>query len=143
MKDSILSLVRHLFTGLAGLGGFLVSKGMAAPDDAAQLDTAGATLADALAVILAIVLAKLVVMLLGRLGGGGAMTLTGASLAVGTGAGALAICPPSCSQAGWERYRAAAEAVPVQACYYDKQGNRICYSTKDGVTLEVDERSGK
>ncbi len=143
MKDSILSLVRHLFTGLAGLGGFLVSKGLAAPEDAAQIDTAGASLADALAVILAIVLARLVVMLLGRWSGGGAMTLTGASLAVGTGAGALAICPPSCSPEALERYQAAAQAVPVQACYYDKDGNRICYSTRDGVLLEVDERSGK
>lgn len=140
MKDNILSIVRHLFTGLAGLGGFLVSKGLAEPGDGAALDAAGASAADALAVIVAIVAARLALKALGRWSGGGT-TLSGAFLAVGTGAGALAICPPSCSPEAVARFQETAKAVPVQACYYDKDGNRICYSTKDGILVDL--KSGK
>jgi hypothetical protein len=32
---------------------------------------------------------------------------------------------------------------PVRACYIDKAGNSVCYSTLDGVTATVDRRSNK
>lgn len=46
---------------------------------------------------------------------------------------------PSCSPAE----REALKAVPLQACYIGEHGEKICYSTKDGVLVEVDRHSGK
>lgn len=66
MKDSILSLVRHALTGLAGLGGFLASKSLVDAGDAAAVNAAGASLAEAMAVILAAMLARLVIYAVAR-----------------------------------------------------------------------------
>lgn len=46
---------------------------------------------------------------------------------------------PSCSPTT----REALKAVPLKACYIGEHGERICYSTRDGVMVEVDRNSGK
>ena len=48
--------------------------------------------------------------------------------------GAFGGALPACSPGG---------VPPVQACYIDAAGNKICYSTVDGITATVDRRSGK
>jgi hypothetical protein len=38
---------------------------------------------------------------------------------------------------------AAAQNMPVKACYIDRSGNQVCYSTAEGLTATVDRRGGK
>ncbi len=139
MKDMLLSILRHSMTGLAGLGGFLVSKNLADAGDAPALDAAGATLADTLAVVLAVVLARLVIFLVGKLGGSSSSAgAAGTVLVIGL-AGVLGFLLPACSPAQLD----AVKQTPVKVCYVDEDGNQVCYSTKDGVSATVDRRSRK
>jgi len=143
MKTTIESLLRHSFTGLAGLGALFATKGWIDPGDAGPVNAAGVSLADALVVILAAVIGRLLIAMTGKLlrsgagegrGSGGASALM---LCMGLGVlmGSLASCTPP--------EREALRAIPLKACYIGKNGERICYSTKDGVEMEVDQRSGK
>lgn len=60
-------------------------------------------------------------------------------------AGILGLSLPACSSGAMETIR----KVPITACYIDEDGNKICYSTQDGLsgTMDkrkpVDRRSGK
>lgn len=61
------------------------------------------------------------------------------SLAIGLGCGtALASGLVSCSA----DQLAAARAVPVKACYVTNKG-KVCYSNVEGLSAEIDGRSGK
>jgi hypothetical protein len=57
---------------------------------------------------------------------------------VGTTVG-LCLGLPSCSADSM----AAIRAVPIKACYIDKAGNSVCYSSKSGIEATVDQRSSK
>ena len=58
-------------------------------------------------------------------------------------AGILGLSLPACSPQAAENFQRVSQAVPVKACYVDENGNQVCYSTKDGVTVVVDRRSSK
>jgi hypothetical protein len=65
MKEIITSLLRHSLTALAGLGAFLAANHWIAPEDARSVDAAGATIADALLVVLVAVIARLLIKIFG------------------------------------------------------------------------------
>lgn len=138
MQDSLKSVIRHLLTALAALGTYLASASLIPADQAADVNAAGAALADPLTLILtalAVPLARWVVSWLpwlGKSGGGSAAVLIAT-------AGALAGSLPSCGTPAGE----ALKNTPIKACYVDENGNRVCYSSKEGVSLEVDRRSSK
>lgn len=91
-------MIRHSLTALAGLGGLLVSRGLADPGDAAAIDQAGTALADSVSVILAAVIMRGILYALGKLklpASAGAFGLAPLLGLVGTAAGLA--CLPSCS----------------------------------------------
>lgn len=53
-------------------------------------------------------------------------------------AGLVATALPSCTTAGWQ----AARSIPIRTCAVTDYGT-VCYSSKGGVTVEVDATSGK
>ena len=132
MKDYIASLLRHAFTALAGLGGFLLSKGLIDAADAPAVDGAGGTLGAALAVILTAILGRLVLSLTakvfrsgagesGNRGGSGDLPLV---LILGTGAAFMGLCLPSCSP-----------GLPIKATVQVEEG-ALSYSSKGGLEME-------
>lgn len=140
MKDTLLSLVRHALTALLSLGAFLSARGMIAPEDADAVNASGATIREALSVVVLAMVMRLIIKFSGKLvsahvndaknDGGTLLLLLGM-------AGLLGLGLPSCSQDQIETAR----SVPIKACYTDEHGNRACYSSKGGI--EVDVRSGK
>jgi hypothetical protein len=138
MKESLHTAIRHALTALAGLGAFLASKGLLDSADAPAVDAAGLQVSDALTVILGAMIMRLLIFLMGKIKG-----LSGdkAGMALfwfaGTAVGCMTL--PSCSPANMEAMR----SVPIKACYIDKAGNSVCYSSKGGISVEVDQRSGK
>jgi len=103
MKNDLASLLRHAFTALAGLGGFLAAQSLLDPADATAVNAAGATLAESLAVIIAAVLARLLLTLTGKwfsAGAGESGPAAGGPLVLVGAAGILLMgCLPSCSVA--------------------------------------------
>ena len=144
--NAIASLTRHFLTYLAGLGGFLFAHGVIPENAVAQANEAGAALVDPLAVIcglLAAAAVRLGIFLLGKIFPATAEKLAASSggtalLALGMTAAALMGALPSCSP----EQLAAARAVPVKVCYVTAKGP-VCYSSKDGLSAEIDTRSGK
>lgn len=145
---NIASFIRHIITGLAGIGGALFLKGLITADQVDQVNQAGANLIDPLSIIFGTLLAgasRWVITIFSNLFGVGSGerqgNVTGPLMTVlvwvGTAAGLMGL--PSCSPAT----TAALKSVPIQACYTDAHGNRVCYSTATGVSAEVDRRSGK
>ena len=143
MKTYLASISRHAFTALAGLGGLLFSKGLIAEADVSQVNASGVSLGAALAVILTAIVGRVALTLLGKVftgaaGESGGMS-GGASLLVMCGAavgllGAL----PSCSALPW----AALQSIPLHAGLTTDYGT-AAYSSKSGITIEVDATSGK
>lgn len=143
MKDTLLSLIRHALIALVSLGAFLASRGMIAPEDVEAVNASGATIREALAVALTAMWARLILKVGGMIlpalkkGGKGGSGGPGLSLWV-LGFSALCLLAlPACTAEQWQAIR----GVPVKACYTDDKGNSACYSTKDGI--EVDVGSGK
>jgi hypothetical protein len=102
MQNYLASIFRHAFTALAGLGGYLAAHGMLGQPDAAAVDAAGATLGESAAVILAAVLARLVLSLVGKYlpaGAGESGPAAGGPLVLLVGTAGILIlgCLPSCS----------------------------------------------
>lgn len=101
MKTYLASILRHAFTALAGLGGFLFANGLIEAGDVSQVNAAGGSMGAALAVISTAIAGRFLITLLGKVFSGG----TGES--VGTSTGTLPIvcitaagilgCLPSCS----------------------------------------------
>jgi len=98
MKDQLTSLLRHSLTALAGLGTLLAARGCVAAEDAEAVNSAGATLIEVVAVVLAAILARLLISLLGKeknakIGNGSGGTqlygLGGCLLFLSVGAGSL------------------------------------------------------
>ena len=67
MNAYLASLLRHCFTALASLGVFLAAKGLIAPADTAAVNDAGASIATALAVILAAIGSRLLLTVLAKM----------------------------------------------------------------------------
>lgn len=144
MKTTIASLLRHAFTGLAGVGALLATKGWIDPEDATAVNAAGVSLGEAVVVILAAVCGRMLISVMGKVLRQGAGEGTppggvGIPIIMCMGLGLLGLSLASCTPAD----QAALRAVPLQACYIGEHGERICYSTKDGVLVEVDQRSAK
>lgn len=66
MQAHLLSLLRHLLTGLSGLGAYLFTHGLIEAGDVTAVDASGAQLAESLAAVLAMVLTRVILFLLGR-----------------------------------------------------------------------------
>jgi hypothetical protein len=139
MKNIISTSLRHIFTALAGLGTFLAMHGLIGPSDGAAVDVAGATLGDALAVVAAALVARLVVWATGMVVTGGVPNVPLwmlSWLCVGTlVAGGL----PACSPAQME----AARAIPIRIGIQGPDG-AATYSSKGGLQFHAIVRdSGK
>ena len=143
------SVIRHLLTYLAGLGGLLLSWHLIAADQVEEVNKAASELMAPAAVILgavAVTVGRILiawVQTLFRRGAGetGNGIGSGAGMLlvwVGTTVG-LCLGLPSCSADS----REALKNVPIRACYLGPNGERICYSSKSGIELSVDRNSGK
>lgn len=138
---NIQSILRHWFTLAAtALTGWLVLP----PEQQAELQNAFGELVGPVGIILTLVVAaawRLAIAWLGRMIGhgsgesGGKMNL----LVLGFGlTAALGMALPSCTASQLE----AARAIPIKGCVLTDQG-MVSYSTKSGLSYEVDTRSGK
>jgi hypothetical protein len=148
MKTYLASLLRHAFTALAGLGAFLLSHNLIDQGDVAAVDAAGVSLGAALVVILTAIIGRMALTIFGKFFAGAAGENGGASggaasllLWAGTAAGFMGGLP-SCSPADRASAWAAFRAVPIRACVAGEYGS-ACYSSKGGIELTVDTKSGK
>jgi hypothetical protein len=136
MKETLQSLVRHLLTFLAGLGTTLHAAGLLGAEDVAQVNEQGLTLQAVIAGVIVAILMRLVMTFSGKLvsahvndgrnDGGSLLLLLGM-------AGLLGLGLPSCSREQMQ----AVKAVPIKACYTDKNGNKACYSSKGGIEVDL------
>jgi len=145
MKTTIASLMRHAFTSLAGLGGFLLSHHLLDAGDVSQVNAAGVSLGTALVVILTGVIGRLILTLTGKLFTGGmpgessgtSGGMVSLFMLVGTSAVVMG-CLPACSAS----QVAAAQSVPISTTVHTKYGT-ASYSTAGGLVLDVETTSGK
>jgi len=143
MKDYLASLLRHALTALAGLGGLMLSHNLITDSDVSQVDAAGSSLACAITVIGTAVIGRVLLTLGGKIFTGGAGETSGTSggallfALMGTAAGVMG-CLPSCSPVTW----AALKTIPLKSCVVTDYGS-ACYSSKSGLSVEVDAESGK
>jgi PPE-repeat protein len=150
MKTYIASLLRHALTGLTGLGTFLAAKGLIATDEVAAANAAGVSLADALPVVISIVLARLAITLLGKIfpgegtgvngteGSGGSLPAIGL-LIMAAGFGSSL---PSCTPTQIEAFR----NILIEFRVDGPQQSSWAYSSKHGVEIMArmpDRKSGK
>lgn len=101
MKDQLLSLLRHATTGFAGLGALMASKSLIAPEEAAAVNDAGASLGDALVVIVGAIVMRLILTGLGKIlptDGNSTRPGVGVLLAMGTAAALMTTTLSSCSE---------------------------------------------
>jgi len=77
MQAQLLSLFRHLLTGLSALGAYLFTHGLIQASDAPAVDATGAQFAESLAVVLAVVVTRVILFLLGRYAPGLAPVVSG------------------------------------------------------------------
>lgn len=143
MKTYLASLLRHSFTSLAGLGGFLVSYNLLDQGDVAGVDAAGVSLGTAVATILTAVLGRLFITVTGKFFTGASGESNGASgvasLLVLVGMSAVVMgCLPACSTAQLD----AAKTIPVHTTLHTDYGT-ASYDSQIGLDLEVDATSGK
>ena len=131
MKDTLASLIRHALTALAGAGTFMAGRGLIAPDDAAAVNASGATVQDALVVVVVAVVLRLLMTFGGKLfaahmedGKNGSPAWV---LLLGM-VGLLGMGLPSCSSSG---------AVLVRGSYQDDKGNVYAYDPMTGVTVKL------
>jgi hypothetical protein len=66
MQAHLLSLFRHLLTGLSGLGAYLFTQGLIQAGDAPAVDAAGQQLVEPVAAVLAMVLTRVILFQVGR-----------------------------------------------------------------------------
>ena len=149
---NITSQLRHLLTFLAGLGTSFAAWHIISPDSAAAVDAAAQGLAvplTALAGAIAVGVSRAAMgWLNGLISTGAGVTGTDDhsggvpawALAILTGvtAAGLGLSLPSCSSAQW----AAFKSIPIKSCIVTDYGT-ACYSSKSGLSVEVDQTSGK
>lgn len=133
MKDMLVTLFRHALTALAGVGTLLAGRGWIAPEDAEAVNASGASLREALVVVLVAVVARLAMVLGGKFLKVSGKDNTGIHLwLLFLGTVALAGALPSCTAAQRDAFR----DVPVKACVRDEDGRGVCYSTTDGIVVD-------
>lgn len=104
---------------------------MIAPEDAEAVNASGATMREALAVVLLAVIMRLILQAGGKFF---SASKDGAAMLLWLGLGGAALLGlPSCTEAQMD----AARRVPIKACYTDENGNRVCYSSKDGIEADI------
>lgn len=142
---NIASLLRHALTFLAGLGGLFFSWSIIAPDQVAAVNAAGADLIAPLTIILGAVAACVARLALSwifkifRHGSGDVTGAGGLSLWIGVmAAGGLCLALPSCSP----ETREVLKAFPIRTTVVTDYGT-VGYSSKSGISVYVDRRSGK
>lgn len=144
---NIASQVRHYLTFLAGLGGLFFSWLIIAPDQVDAVNKAGADLINPLVIIIGAVAAGVTRLLIGwvsslfsRGAGGVGKRVNGLSWWTAGIISTAAILggSPSCTPQQME----AARGIPVKGCVQTDQGT-VCYSSKGGLSYEVDVRSSK
>jgi hypothetical protein len=147
---NLASQIRHFLAFLAGLGTLFLSWHIIAPDQVEAVNKAGGELISPLVIILGAVGACVFraaltwIYQLFRTGAGETETKTGGSggslplwVLMGTLAGCMGFLP-ACSSAQW----AAARAIPIRTCVITDQGT-VCYSSKSGLSAEIDLQSAK
>lgn len=145
--NAVTAQLRHYITFLAGIGGLLLSWHLIAPEDVAKANDAGVALIEPLTVLAGLIgagVTRLAITWVGKMfshgtgessqGSSGGMLPCVLGLAA---AGSLIVSLSSCSPA----QLAAVRAIPIKACYIAPDGTHVCYSSRDGV--EVDVGSGK
>lgn len=138
------TLLRHCFTSLATIGTLLLTKGLITPSDVSAVNAGGSALGVALVAILTPILCRLVLTLLGKLNLGGLIATTDKAsswvlwICIGTAAGLGGLLLPSCSPA----QMAAAQSIPIKTTLHTNYGT-VAYSSKSGLSVDVDATSGK
>ena len=138
MKTTIASMIRHALTALAGLGGYLSAHSLIDPADAAGVNAAGVSLADAAATIGAAVLVRVVMYCFSRFLGKGAGDGALLGLAVMCMSG-FCFGLTACTSGQIESVK----TIPIKATYYKQGLGTISYSSKSGLDMTVDRSSGK
>ena len=144
--QSIQSLARHAVTYLAGIGGLLLSWHLIAPDQVDAVNKAGAELIAPLTIILGAVaacVARMALTWIFKLFGSGAgeRSSNGIGLGlvwVGAAAGLICTALPSCSAEDRQVWR----MIPIRSVFHTDYGS-LGYSSKSGISIEVDQRSAK
>ncbi len=138
MKEILQSSLRHAFTGLAGLGTFLALHGWIDPAEVDKANAAGVSLGDGLQVIIAILVARLVLWVSGKMFANGKLPTAdnSATLIVFMCAGSLIVgglsgCQ-SANSRGW----------PVTIGITGPDG-AVSYSSKGGLVVEAVIRAEK
>ena len=150
MNKTFAAFFRHFLTFLTGIGGTLATANVIIATDAAAVDAAGMSLIAPLSVIGGAIAAGLTRMVMGWLGLGGleknlptdddtmgqsGQRLMGFLLLAGMG-GIVILSLPSCSSP------AGADMPPIHATYR-KDGVTLGYSSKAGLSVDVDQTSRK
>lgn len=145
--NTLRSHLRHYLTFLAGIGGMLLSQNVITPEEVSQANAAGAQLIEPVMVILGLVAA-----------GVARLALSAASKffesirskrfwelppvamigGLAMGAGFIGFSLPSCTAPDL----AALRQVPTKFCLTSDRG-AVCYSSKSGLSAEVDATSSK
>ena len=148
MKNYISSLLRHVTTALASLGVFLLSVGWIVEGDVTQVNAAGVTLGAAAVVIFTAIISRVLLTLTGKMFTGGA----GEASAASGGARSLLLLGTVSALAGWGLTSCSSGAgaaawnvlktLPIHTTVVTDYG-AASYSSKSGITVEVDAQSGK
>ena len=162
MNDYIKSLIRHALTGLAVAGALLASKNLIAPSDASAVNAAGASIGDALTVVITAVCSRLFITLSAKIFAGSSAKPVGGITPLVIGIAALGLFGGlvSCSSITTTAPSLNAQGQPV----YDKSGKLLESTTvvkstdsaavnaygglaleaaKVAATYEIDKHSGK
>lgn len=145
--NTLLSHLRHYLTFLAGIGGMLLTQSLITPEEVSQANAAGAQLIEPLMVILGLVAAGVARLALSgaskffesvgsKVSGILAPVVTIGGLAMG--AGFIGFSLPSCTALDLATLR----QVPTKFCLTSDRG-AVCYSSKSGLSAEVDATSSK
>ena len=145
---TLATLTRHAATYLVGIFVAWFTVYLTLPGEAQAAADAANALVEPVVVLVglaAVVISRLAMPVLTRIfrlsAGEGSGTGAGGLplLVLGLGLGTAAVgMLPSCSP----EQLAAARAVPLKACVMTPKGP-VCYSTKDGLSVEIDTRSRK
>lgn len=134
LRTALLTSLRHSLTALAGLGGFLASRGLVAADDAGAVDAAGGSLADALAAVGAALAARGLIWLFSKFPNARTAGATPLSVIAVLGtAGCFWFFIPSCSPSP------TSAPVPFHGTVETEYGT-IGYDSKGGLTIHADAR---
>ena len=130
MKEQLTSLLRHAVTALAGLGSFLAYRGIIAAEDSAAVDAAGASIGEAVVVVVVAIVTRALISFMGKLG---LPKIGGSSVSMMTGG--LLVLASTASLMSCADYQGPRIVFGVEA----EQG-RVEYDSAKGGTVRVDAR---